>query len=607
MAKKKPLHRFHPNNYPIAARIASLIIVATLLIGILGALATFALNRNVGALEDTNQRVARMNLNADLINRINSDYRVLLYEVDKGLRAWDDGHHVLRTTKPFLIQDLKDYAASLDVRQRADAKELPTLIDAFSADIDRAMGLMSVHNPAALDHFLANDMAKTLDPLLSTLLAVQASDVDTSRRTLASATGNANRYLRIALLLSLFGLAAMALLGYLVYQSITRPTTSLMNTVKMLSIGEFSARAPVKGRDELAHLGQALNQLLDDRVATMEQVEQNHEQLNASVFSLLQAVSELSDRNLTVRATVTEDATGPLADAINQLAEDTTEVLAKVRDVARSVERSANELSRHAQEINKVAAAEQAEAEKTALELEAMSKRFDNIAGAAQIMNATAEKTATTTRHAHESVSRTLESMLSMRDQTLDTGKRIKQLGERSQEITHIVDVINTIAERTTVLALNASMQAAAAGEAGRGFSVVAEEIQRLAENSRDSTNQIATLVRNIQLETNETMRTMDKTIEQVSEGSRLAKSAGQEMEQAQASTSRLVNEVAQISNASIQLSRAGKTLQARARRIVNATRSTGERLLKQARLIDEMVGYARQLVQSVGIFKLGD
>ncbi len=590
------------NHLSLATRILWLIILAIFLIGLIGALAGLALQQDLRALDQTSRIATRLTLSSNLIDQINN-YRTLLYEVNNGIRTWADARKALEDTRQSLLASLKLFQQSEQDQERA--AQIEQLTQAFLPDLDEAGKLLRAENHANLSLFVTNDMNIPLTPLLAALHEQQAEDAQGSQQLLDEARKHTQQSLLAALVVSLIGLFLMILLGYLIYRSITAPTRALVDTVHKLSQGEFGARAPIHGSDELAELGRALNQLLDDRVATLNQIERNHEQLNDSVFALLEAVSELSDRNLTVRAEVTEDATGPLADAINQLAEDTTEVLSQVREIALEVDKTASEINQHAQSINQIAAVEQAEAEKTAAELDTMSKRFDSIATAAKVMNDTAEETAETTGRAHQSVSRTLDSMQEIRDKTLDTGKRIKQLGERSQEITHIVDVINTVAERTTVLALNASMQAAAAGEAGRGFSVVAEEIQRLSESSRESTSQIATLIRNIQLETNETIRTMDRTIEQVSEGSKLAENAGREMEQAQATTTRLVTEVAQISEASQQQARAGKALQTRAKRIVSATKTTGERLRMQSRLIQKLADYARQLVDAVGVFKL--
>jgi twitching motility protein PilJ len=197
--------------------------------------------------------------------------------------------------------------------------------------------------------------------------------------------------------------------------------------------------------------------------------------------------------------------------------------------------------------------------------------------------------------------------MSEIRDTVQETGKRIKQLGERSQEISHVIDTINTIAERTTVLALNASMQAAAAGDAGRGFSVIAEEIQRLSESSRESTSQIATLVRNIQQETNTTISTMDKTIEQVIDGSTKAEDAAEQMKVVLETTNQLVASVDQIALVSREQVGISEGLKHKAQSILKSTQSTGQELLSLTGLSRNMADYAQQLVHSVNVFKLDD
>jgi methyl-accepting chemotaxis protein len=195
--------------------------------------------------------------------------------------------------------------------------------------------------------------------------------------------------------------------------------------------------------------------------------------------------------------------------------------------------------------------------------------------------------------------------MSEIRETIHETEKRIKRLGERSQEISGIVDIINNIAERTHVLALNASMQAAAAGEAGRGFSVVADEVQRLAESSRNATSQISALVKNIQVETNDTIATMDKTIEQVVDGSRLAERAGEQMKDTQDTTANLVKVVEQIAMASQQQARISNELREHALSIQSSSEETGRQLEEQVEETDRLVEYARQLIESVRVFTL--
>ena len=182
---------------------------------------------------------------------------------------------------------------------------------------------------------------------------------------------------------------------------------------------------------------------------------------------------------------------------------------------------------------------------------------------------------------------------------------RIKRLGERSQEISYITDIINGIAERTTVLALNANMQAMAAGDAGKGFSVIADEIQRLAESSRESTEQISTLVKNIQKETKSTIATMDHTIEQVVEGSTLADEATRQMQETLDATNQLTLSVNDIASASKEQMEMSDTLQTSATRIMESTTATGKEMNLLAQLTTDMTAYAKQLVESVNVFKL--
>lgn len=230
---------------------------------------------------------------------------------------------------------------------------------------------------------------------------------------------------------------------------------------------------------------------------------------------------------------------------------------------------------------------------------------MSKIAEVAQSCNEIANQATNTTQTALETVNSTVKGMGEIRETIHETEKRIKRLGERSQEISSIVDLINNIAERTHVLALNASMQAAAAGDAGRGFSVVAEEVQRLAESSRNATSQISGLVRNIQMETNDTIATMDKSIGLVVEGSQLTELAGEQMTDTQKTTSNLVEVVEQIAMASRQQAGVSNELYERAKNIQESTQETGRELEQQTIQTKSLVNYSQQLIESIRVFKL--
>jgi methyl-accepting chemotaxis protein len=199
----------------------------------------------------------------------------------------------------------------------------------------------------------------------------------------------------------------------------------------------------------------------------------------------------------------------------------------------------------------------------------------------------------------------TVSGITAIRDTIRETEKRIKRLGERSQEIGGVVNLINDIAERTHILALNASMHAASAGEAGRGFAVVANEVQKLAENSREATSKISALVNNIQVETADTVTTMNEAISQVVRGTDLAQQAGNEMRETRETTADLVQLVQRIAASSTSQSETSQRLVERAKQIQKSTEETYEQLQDQGNQTEQLVNLSDLLVASVGVFNL--
>ena len=597
------------NNLSVARRIYMLIFIPLAILFITGSFAVTALNQNRAALENINNNVAAIDKGNKIIRRMQRDYVALLHEVQIGSRTWDDG---LKTVTK-LESDVRENILPLYRQAKATtiaAKDEQTLnalteIEKLFKTMNESKVLLQSEDRNKLELYLQNDIDADTKPLRDSIHKEVERDIKLAETAFLSAQENLSTFLTIGIALILVGTLLSAGLGYFIYQSISDSIEKLTSTMRQISSGNLKARVELHGNNELAEMGENFDRMVEERIATQARIDRDHRQLNQSVSSLLNAVFELSERNLTVRAKVTEDATGPLADAINQLAEDTTDVLKQVRDVATSVESASQDVNRYALSVNALAQSEQAEAEETATQLESMLQRLDDIAVSAQQANQVADTTSSTTRHAQETVSRSVENMTNIRDTVQETGKRLKRLGERSQEISQIIDVINNLSERTTVLALNASMQATAAGDAGRGFSMIAEEIQRLAESSRDSTNQIATLVRNIQQEANTTIATMDNTIAQVVSGSTLAEEAAQQMQATLDATNQLVTSVEQIAAASAEQVAVSKDLQNRAERILESTQATGKELLSLTGLTRNMAEYGQSLVKSVNVFKL--
>jgi methyl-accepting chemotaxis protein len=405
----------------------------------------------------------------------------------------------------------------------------------------------------------------------------------------------------IALIVLLVG----GIAGFFFFGRIAAPIAQMEATVTKVAEGDFTARADIRTGDELETLSNAFNGLLDDRLTALAKAEKENEMLNNSIIELLKASFQLSQRDLTVQVPVTEDVTGPLADAINQMASETSKVLLDVRRITEDVETASRQVKIQGDNVAKVAEAEREIVDSTMAELAAAAEAMNKIAEVAQSCNEIATQATQTTKTALITVTGTVDGIGEIRETIHETEKRIKRLGERAQEISSIVDIINNIAERTHVLALNASMQAAAAGEAGRGFSVVADEVQRLAESSRNATSQISALVKNIQVETNDTIATMDKTIGQVIEGSQLAEQAGEQMKDTQNTTANLVQVVEQIAMASKQQAQISNDLRERAAAIQESTLVTAKQLDEQTEQTDNLVESSKELIESIRVFKL--
>jgi methyl-accepting chemotaxis protein len=407
----------------------------------------------------------------------------------------------------------------------------------------------------------------------------------------------------IIVLLSL--LLVGSTLTFFIIRSITNPVTRLVEVIQKLAAGDNTIRSNPETFDELGLLGRQFDMMIDQRELVNASIEKENETLNASIINLLQAVAKLSQKDLTTKVPVSEDITGLIADALNLLAVETSKVLNRVVQLADNVSTVSQKVKTQSDSVILVATEEKLEVEQSNAELNNASEAMLGVARLAVSCNEAAEKAIKNTDKAQESVLDTVQGITTIRDTIRETEKRIKRLGERSQEIGGVVNLINNIAERTHILALNASMHAASAGEAGRGFAVVANEVQRLAENSREATSKIAALVNNIQVETADTVITMNEAIGQVVRGTDLAQQAGNEMRATRETTAELVQLVQRIaadSNAQVLTT---QRLQEHAAQISKNTIETFEQLKEQGLQTEQLVELSNELVESVSVFTL--
>ena len=596
------------SNIRIGRRLLLLISVLTLTFMLTGAVTLIGMSDMSKDAAELNQRSAE----AAEFTRLSSSVRYHLVDVSQKLAAgaltWQEASI-----------ELEKGASEFDLlwsRQLSsiagDSKEEEFFNDAFGLEaqlvkqgFSELLKITAAENRGQLSLYLLNDARGYSEPFLNAADALSSLGSVEAQKVYDAGERDSQLYLLVSVVVVVIGLLLAATLGPFIYLSITRPIKSISNAVRKVSEGDLGARTSLTSKDEIGQLGNAFDSMLNERVSTMASAEQDNETLNNSIIELLEAVSDLSDRDLTVRVPVAEDVTGPVADAMNLMASETARVLNQIRLIASQVADAALSVESQGHKINKLADDERAIVETSMVQLEEASKTMNQIARQAKSSNDIAERASASTSEALETVSRTANGMNEIRETISETEKRIKRLGERSQEINGVVEIINNIAERTHILALNASMQAAAAGDAGRGFAVVADEVQRLAESSRQSTSEIAGLVSNIQTETAETMATMNKAIEQVVSGSELAHASGVQMQATQETTAELANAVAMIAKHSLVQAHVSNNLREQTEKVQQSTRETNEELKQQAEQTGSLVQFSKQLLESVNVFKL--
>ncbi|NLB57619.1 MAG: methyl-accepting chemotaxis protein [Gammaproteobacteria bacterium] len=334
---------------------------------------------------------------------------------------------------------------------------------------------------------------------------------------------------------------------------------------------------------------------------TMELNNRNQE----AIMRLLDEMGSLAEGDLTVKATVTEDMTGAIADSINFAVEQLRNLVQTINDTSVQVSSSAQETQATAMHLAEAA-------EHQAREITSASNRITEIAASIdQVSKNSAESADVAQRSVQIAtkgavvVRETIAGMDSIRDQIQETSKRIKRLGESSQEIGSIVELINDISEQTNILALNAAIQAASAGEAGRGFAVVADEVQRLAERASNATKRIETLVETIQSDTNEAVSSMEQTTSEVVAGARLAEDAGTALGEIESVSTSLADLIQGISSAAQQQSAAATNITETMGTIQSITAQTSQGANQTAESIGNLAQLAADLRRSVADFKL--
>ena len=330
-----------------------------------------------------------------------------------------------------------------------------------------------------------------------------------------------------------------------------------------------------------------------------------NEQNQMAILRLLDEIADLADGDLTASATVTEDFTGAIADSINYAIDQMRSLVFAINETAVQVSSAAQETQATAMHLAEASEHQAQEIAGASAAINEMAVSIDQVSANASESSAVAERSVAIANKGAEVVQATINGMDNIREQIQETSKRIKRLGESSQEIGDIISLITDIADQTNILSLNAAIQASMAGDAGRGFAVVADEVQRLAERSAAATKQIEALVKTIQNDTNEAVISMETTTSEVVRGARLAQDAGVALEEIENVSKNLAELIQNISNAARQQASSAGHISNTMNVIQEITSQTSAGTTATAKSIGNLAEMANKLRESVAGFKL--
>jgi twitching motility protein PilJ len=354
------------------------------------------------------------------------------------------------------------------------------------------------------------------------------------------------------------------------------------------------------------HNRESRQRLIDSENRKQETEEQNRRNQDA-ILRLLDELGNLAEGDLTVQASVTEDITGAIADSVNYAIEALRDLVSTINNTSGLVAAAVQETSAIADRLAKSSEIQARQIENVSATVMQMAQSMDEVSAKTAASAEVAEKSVGIAHEGGDRVRHTIHGMNVIREHIQDTSKRIKRLGESSQEIGDIVALINDIADQTNILALNAAIQASAAGDAGRGFAVVADEVQRLAERSSNATKRIETLVKTIQADTNEAVISMEKSTAEVVGGAGLAEKAGEALDEIEKVSAKLAELIDEISKSAGQVSEMASRVSTAMISINEITGQTAESSVATASAIGTLNQLAQELRQSVAGFRLPD
>ncbi len=405
------------------------------------------------------------------------------------------------------------------------------------------------------------------------------------------------------------GLVAI-LIGVFMTIRLSRGVTVQVNHITGLlheiGRGNFQARSAVVTNDELGVIASGLNAMLDN-ITVLIQSQEERDTIQESIMKLLEEISALSDGDFTVRAEVTEDMTGAIADSFNAMADQFSDIIRQVKTATESVDVTTGQVTRQTMGLAEKNIAQVKGVTAAVEAIEEMVASIRQVADNALQSASVSTRSRQNAQEGAQAVSQTSKAMVEIREQINETARSIKRLGESSLEIGNIVQIIDDIADRTSILALNASIQAAMAGEAGHGFAVVADEVQRLADSSSNSTKQIELLIKSIQTEIKDVTNRIDESIGKVVHGSKLADGAHDKLQEIEDVANQLAQLIEAITAATTNQVKMSETIAKTMEDVGEVSRESSLSSQDTAASMNVLSKTARDLRSAVEVFRIND
>jgi methyl-accepting chemotaxis protein len=431
-------------------------------------------------------------------------------------------------------------------------------------------------------------------------------DAVVTGKTVTSVGPSLSQPILISTAIALFFVLLIILLAALVVNStITRPLHRLASLTRRITEGDTSARAEIPGRDEINQVARSMNMMLDNIVHLLQITQNQHADLQAQVEKLLNEVSGVGEGDLSIEAEVTAGALGSLADSFNFMVEELSNLIVRVQMVAAEVENGTSMTLQRMSQLVTSADVQIHQITQAAGEVERMADVSRQVADRAQSLHRTAVEARQTAQIGRRSVQSTVDGIGRIQEHVQATSSKVQTLGERSRAINNVIEIIANIAHQTNRLSLDAAIQAAMAGESGKGFRAVADDIRRLAEIAKSQTYSVTQLIRAVREDIGAVAVSMKDTERETLAGTTVAQQAGQSLDALFGVVEMQAQEITVINQSARQQSLSSDTVMQIMQAVSNSTQQNSVTTHSVAQSMERLASLAQQLQSSVGAFKL--